>query len=280
MCYNFSQLIFTIGLFQSKCKSRFPCFVWAVISALEPSGRSFLSQSAPSHDDVIKWKHFLFFLAICAGNSLDTGEFPTQRPVTRGFDVFFDLRLNKRLSKQWWGWWFERPSGPLWRHCNVSVSQMAVCPPSTSTPPICSLHYFDRLVQERRNSIANALELRLSCTNPSILCTSFWVQSSFLLKQFSMSILASQGLRQLGSDQRACHLTWLSSQSQVAAHSHGRIIHNISSHPSTILSIETWTDILPALLPRHLPNFKMIWSMKGNSKCSKLFTNVCEPHFP
>ena len=28
------------------------------------------------------------------------------RPVTRSFDVFFDLRLNKQLSKQWWGWWF------------------------------------------------------------------------------------------------------------------------------------------------------------------------------
>ena len=39
-------------------------------------------------------------LAICAGNSLVPGEFPTQRPVTRGFDVFFDLRLNERLSKQ------------------------------------------------------------------------------------------------------------------------------------------------------------------------------------
>ena len=33
-----------------------------------------------------------------------TGEFPAQRPVTRNFDVFFDLRLNKRLSKQWRGW--------------------------------------------------------------------------------------------------------------------------------------------------------------------------------
>ena len=28
------------------------------------------------------------------------GEFPTQRRVTQGFDVFFDLRLNKRLGKQ------------------------------------------------------------------------------------------------------------------------------------------------------------------------------------
>ena len=48
------------------------------------------------------------------------GEFPTQRPVTRSFDVFFDLRLNKRLSKQPWGWWFETPSISLWCHCNVN----------------------------------------------------------------------------------------------------------------------------------------------------------------
>ena len=42
----------------------------------------------------------------------------TQRPVTRGFDAFFDLRLNKWLKKQWLGWWFETPSYSLWRHCN------------------------------------------------------------------------------------------------------------------------------------------------------------------
>ena len=53
-----------------------------------------------------------------AGNSPVPGEFPVQMPVTRSFDIFFDLCLNKRLSKQRWGWWFERPSRPLWRHCN------------------------------------------------------------------------------------------------------------------------------------------------------------------
>ena len=52
------------------------------------------------HDDVIKWKHFPCYWPFCVGNSLVTGEFPTQRPVTRSFDVFFDLRLNKRFSKQ------------------------------------------------------------------------------------------------------------------------------------------------------------------------------------
>ena len=44
------------------------------------------------------------------GNSPAPGEFPAQRPVTRGFDVFFDLRVNKWLSKQSWGWWFDTPS--------------------------------------------------------------------------------------------------------------------------------------------------------------------------
>ena len=52
------------------------------------------------------------------GEFTGPGEFPTQRPVTRSFDVFFDLRLNKRLSKQPWGWWSETPSSSLWRHRN------------------------------------------------------------------------------------------------------------------------------------------------------------------
>ena len=68
------------------------------------------------------WRHqmetFSALLAICAGNSPVPGEFPTQRPVTRSFDVYFDLRPNKRLSKQPWGWWFETLSPPLWRHRN------------------------------------------------------------------------------------------------------------------------------------------------------------------
>ena len=37
---------------------------------------------------------FFVLLAICAGNSPVPGEFPAQRPVTRSFDIFFDLHLN------------------------------------------------------------------------------------------------------------------------------------------------------------------------------------------
>ena len=49
------------------------------------------------------------------------GEFPTQKPVTRSFAVFFDLHPNKRLSKQWWGWWYETPPCPLRHHRNVGT---------------------------------------------------------------------------------------------------------------------------------------------------------------
>ena len=67
---------------------------------------------------------FSALLAICAGNSPVPGEFPTQRPVTRSFDVYFDLRPNKCLSKQSWGWWFETLSCSLWRHRNEVVKNL------------------------------------------------------------------------------------------------------------------------------------------------------------
>ena len=66
---------------------------------------------------------FSALLAICEGNSPVSGEFPTQRPVTRNFDVFFDLRQNERLSKHSWGWWLETLSRPSWRHINGLVGQ-------------------------------------------------------------------------------------------------------------------------------------------------------------
>ena len=69
---------------------------------------------------------FSALLAIYAGNSPVPGEFPTQRPVTRSFGVFFDLRLNKRLSKQ-------SCAGGLRRyHAHYDVTVMTVV---TATDP-------------------------------------------------------------------------------------------------------------------------------------------------
>ena len=71
------------------------------------------------------WRHqmetFSALLTLCAGNSPFSGEFPSQRPVARSFNVFFDICMNKWLSKQSWGWCFFTPSCPLWRHCDVPV---------------------------------------------------------------------------------------------------------------------------------------------------------------
>ena len=60
---------------------------------------------------------FSALLALCAVNSLVTGESP-HKGQWRGVYVFFDLRLNKRFSKQSLGWWFDTPPRSLWRHRN------------------------------------------------------------------------------------------------------------------------------------------------------------------
>ena len=53
---------------------------------------------------------FSALLALCAGNSPVTDEFPSQRPVTQSFDIFFDLHTNK-------AWVNSRKAGDLRRHC-------------------------------------------------------------------------------------------------------------------------------------------------------------------
>ena len=116
-------------------------------------------------------------LAICAGNSPVPGEFPAQRPVTRSFDVFFDLRLNKRLRKQLWGWWSETLSCPLWRHCSdIEVLWVFTHPP----PPPPSAAYM-------RQQIGPALVRIMGCR----LCSD---------KSLSQPVLGSCQLDSLGTN--------------------------------------------------------------------------------
>ena len=70
--------------------------------------------------NVTWWRHqmetFSAILALCAGNSPVTGEFPHKSDTELWY-----LCLNKPLGKQSWGWWFETPSRSLWHHCNDSI---------------------------------------------------------------------------------------------------------------------------------------------------------------
>ena len=82
------------------------------------------AQDITSHNDVIKWRHIPRQWSFVRWPV----NFPTQRPVTRSFDVFFDLHLHKRLSKQSCGWWFEMPSRSLWSHCiNHATVSYEIC---------------------------------------------------------------------------------------------------------------------------------------------------------
>ena len=83
------------------------------------------------------------------GNSPVTSEFPAQRPVMRSFDVFFDLHLNKWLSKQSWGWWFEMPSCPLWRHCDDKIHIVK----------LATMHYNAKLVQHPLQNVSSFLNI-------------------------------------------------------------------------------------------------------------------------
>ena len=73
-----------------------------------------------NHDDVTKWNHFRA-QALCEGNPTGESWIPIQRPVTRSFGVFFDVRLNKRLSKRSRCRWFETLWRSLWRDVNVML---------------------------------------------------------------------------------------------------------------------------------------------------------------
>ena len=87
-----------------------------------------VSYSAPCHSVRESWwRHrmetFSALLVLCAGNSLVTDEFQSQRPVMWSFGDFFDLRLNKGLSSQSWSWRFETPLRSLWCHGYVLTVQ-------------------------------------------------------------------------------------------------------------------------------------------------------------
>ena len=86
------------------------------------------------------WGHqleiFSALLALCAGNSPVTSEFLTQCLVTPSFDVFFDLCLNKWLSKQLRRQLFETSSHSLWRHCN---GNRPMCPVPTALCDVVSV---------------------------------------------------------------------------------------------------------------------------------------------
>ena len=67
------------------------------------------------YGDGIKWKHFPRYWPFVRGIHMTSLNSPYNSQI---FDVFFHLRLDKRLKKQSKCWWFQTPSRSLWRYCN------------------------------------------------------------------------------------------------------------------------------------------------------------------
>ena len=164
------------------------------------------------------WRHqmetFSALLAICAGNSPVPGEFPAQRPVTRSFDVFFDLRLNKRLRKPSCGWWFDTLSRPLWRHRNdvfkyinnpvsyrcsfisdMSVIVYQIRGTSTICSTVCSGY------QERKHQRSASLAFSFHTGKGQVVRCFHGMISSCLYEIHGVAIIHS------GQMNRACHLS-------------------------------------------------------------------------
>ena len=110
------------------------------------------------------WRHqmetFSALLAICAGNSPVPGELPTQRPVTRSFDIYFDLPLNKKLSKQSWGWWLEKLSLLLWRHRNDTHRDTRIHVYMTNFANVCGVEGTDILTAPACHYFSEAAEYK------------------------------------------------------------------------------------------------------------------------
>ena len=117
---------------------------YGCVSDNEVTNRSepYKSKTTQTTNHAPWWRHqtetFSALLDVCEGTPLVNGGIPSQRPVTRSFDVFFDLRLNKRLSKQSRRRWFETPLHSLWRHCNAILLTCTVFTSSfVSHPTTC-----------------------------------------------------------------------------------------------------------------------------------------------
>ena len=116
--YNWCKYLSTIGLKLIHVSKR---SLWCEMNIESLHIRCYLAVDLAKRDNTW-WRHkmetFSALLALCAGTSPVTGEFPSQRPVRQSFDVFFGLRLNELLSKQSWAWWSETLPCPVSRHCN------------------------------------------------------------------------------------------------------------------------------------------------------------------
>ena len=119
---------------------------------------------------------------LLCGDLTGPGEFPAHKPVTRNFDVFFDLRPNKRLSKQPWGRWFETTSWSLRRQCDAGIWQLVGDDTERTSPSPYGLRMFFLLL--RAHIGCNLLQIRVLRARTIIDCLISSVRILYNCTQF------------------------------------------------------------------------------------------------
>ena len=109
--FHFAVIYFLVTISRGRC-------VGSLYQILDEKNIIFIELWFWWHDDVIKWKHFPRNWPFVPGNYRSPVNSP-HKGQWRGALIFsVILPLNKRLSKQSQGGWFETPLCSLWRHCN------------------------------------------------------------------------------------------------------------------------------------------------------------------
>ena len=139
---------------------------------------------------------FPALLPLCEGNPPVPGGFPSQRPVTGSFDVFFDLRLNNPLGKHSRRWWFKTPPGSLWRHSNVTNGMEHRGPRhhwlhAHHTPG--SIFSLTIMINNKRKPMLLAISFNRKC-----MCIKFWTSHNCGWHFFHIIVLLLVGKHPIG----------------------------------------------------------------------------------
>ena len=132
------------------------------------------------HDGVINWNYFPLYWPFVRGIHRSPVNYRT-KPVSWSFDVIYDLRPNKRLSKQPWGKWFETPLHSLWRHCNVWEKQVIWMRRSLGCIGVKLASLIKITLKNRHLSNAGLRLTHSDFTNWSLCIKTLWVCSMMAL---------------------------------------------------------------------------------------------------
>ena len=111
------------------------------------------------NNSIMTWWHFPSYLPFVRGIHRSPVNSPHEGQWRRVLMLSLICALNKRLSTQSWGWWFEMPLCSSWRHC----SDLLVCRRARTT------HHSQRIMTSCHGNML-CIAVRESIGDPYQVC--------------------------------------------------------------------------------------------------------------